>query len=80
VDAVKDAAGNALTGGAGFSQNLKLLYGDFNDDGNVNSQDIVSVNNAVSAPYNILADLNGDGVVNIADVQIVRTRVGTSVP
>jgi hypothetical protein len=80
VDAVKDAAGNALTGGAGFSQNLKILYGDFNDDGNVNSQDIVTVNNAVSAPYNILADLNGDGVVNITDVQIVRTRVGTSLP
>jgi hypothetical protein len=30
-------------------------------------------------PYNVFTDVN-DGVVNIADVQIVRTRVGTSLP
>jgi hypothetical protein len=36
-NALQDGGGNGLTGGAGFSQNLKILYGDFNDDGVVNS-------------------------------------------
>jgi hypothetical protein len=80
ADALKDMNGNALTNGAGYNQNLKILYGDFNDDGLVNAQDTVGVNNAISNPYNILADMNGDGVVNIADVQIVRSRGGTSLP
>lgn len=80
ANALKDAEGNALAGGAGFNQNLKILYGDFNDDGNVNSQDMGGVNGATNRPYNILADMNGDGTVSLADVQIVRTRVGTSLP
>lgn len=79
-NALKDAAGNALAGGAGFSENLKILCGDFNDDGVVNSQDMTLVNAARAAAYNIFADLNGDGVVNATDVQIVRTREGTSLP
>ena len=80
ADALKDAGGNALTNGAGFAQNLKILYGDFNDDGLVNSQDGVGVNNARSSAYNVLADMNGDGVVDVNDVRIVATRIGTSLP
>ena len=80
ANAVKDAAGNALAGGAGFSQNIKVLWGDFNDDGAVNSQDLVLVTNAEAAPYNKFADLNGDGAVNSGDVLIVRSRLGTSLP
>jgi hypothetical protein len=80
ANAIKDAAGTALAGGAGFSQNLKILYGDFNDDGVVNSQDFTLVNAARNQPYNILADMNGDGSVNAADVQIVRTQEGNSLP
>ncbi len=79
-NALKDAAGNALAGGAGYSQNVKVLEGDFNDDGVVNSADLVGINNAASQPYNIFADMNGDGVVNITDVTIARLRVGTSLP
>ena len=79
-NALSDAASNGLAGGAGFSQALKILYGDFNDDGVVGAPDFVSVNNAISAPYNIFADMNGDGIVNLSDVQIVRTRNGTSLP
>ena len=75
-----DGAGNPLSGGAGFTQTLKILWGDFNDDGVVNSLDEVGVNNATVKPYNIFADMNGDGVVNTADVLIVRSRVGTSLP
>jgi fibronectin type 3 domain-containing protein len=80
ANALKDSAGNVLANGAGFSQNLKILYGDFNDDGVVNSQDLTLVNAARTAAYNIFADVNGDGVVNATDVQIVRTREGTSLP
>jgi len=77
-NAIKDAAGNALSGGAGFSQSFSVLYGDFNGDGVVNASDLTLVNNATHAPYNIFADLNGDGVVNATDVNIARTRIGNS--
>ena len=80
LDALKDAEGNALSGGAGFSQMLKVLLGDFNDDGFVNSSDLVGVNNARSAPYNIFADINGDRTVDLTDVQIVRAQIGTTLP
>jgi len=80
ANALLDAMGNPLGGGSGFSQNFKVLLGDFNDDGAVSSADLVGVNNATVAPYNIFADINGDGVVNTADVQMVRSRIGTSLP
>jgi len=32
---------------------------------------------ATTAPYNIFADINGDGAVTLADVRIVRSRIGT---
>jgi uncharacterized repeat protein (TIGR03803 family) len=79
-DALRDAVGSPLGGGTGFGQSFKVLLGDFNDDGVVSSADMVGVNNATVAPYNILADINGDGVVNISDVQLVRSRIGTSLP
>ena len=78
--AIKDAAGNALAGGSGFSQNLKVLYGDVNDDGVVNSQDLALVNNATKQPYNILMDLDGDGAITTTDVKLVQSRIGTSLP
>jgi hypothetical protein len=78
ANALTDAAGHGLGSGAGFSQALKVLWGDFNDDGSVNSQDQVLVNTATRNPYNILADMNGDGAVNVNDVLLVRNRIGTS--
>jgi hypothetical protein len=78
ANALTDVAGHALGSGTGFSQTLKVLWGDFNDDGSVNSQDQVLVNIATHNPYNILADMNGDGVVNATDVLLVRSRIGTS--
>jgi len=80
ADALRDAQGNALTGGAGFAQNLRLLWGDFNDDGFVNASDILLINNARSAPYNVFADLNGDGIVDLSDYQVARVRAGTTLP
>jgi hypothetical protein len=78
ANALTDLAGNGLGSGTGFSRTLKVLWGDFNDDGSVNSQDQVLVNTATHNPYNILADMNGDGVVNTTDVLLVRSRIGTS--
>jgi len=80
ANALTDAAGHVLGNGAGFSRALKVLWGDFNDDGYVNSQDQVQVNTATHNPYNIFADMNGDGVVNSTDVLFVRSRIGTSLP
>jgi uncharacterized repeat protein (TIGR01451 family) len=80
TNAIKDAAGNALAGGSGFSQSLKVLYGDVNDDGVVNSQDLVLVNNATKQPYNILMDMDGDGAITTNDVKVVQSRIGTSLP
>jgi len=79
-DALKDAAGNALGGGAGVSQSFKVLWGDVNDDGVVNAQDLALDNAARSLPYSIFDDLNGDGVVDITDVQIVRVNNGNIQP
>jgi hypothetical protein len=80
ADALKDAAGNGLGGGSGFAQALKVLWADFNDDGIVNASDLVLVNNARAQTYNIFADLNGDGVINLNDVNVVRARIGTTLP
>jgi hypothetical protein len=79
-NAVTDLAGNPLNGGVDFNQIVKVLYGDFNDDGFVTPQDGVLVNSATVQPYNKFADINGDGVVNTADVAAVRTRLGTTNP
>lgn len=79
-NAIEDAGSVGLSAGAGFAQNFRVLWGDFNDDGIVNSQDQVLVNAARSTSYNILADLNGDGVVNTSDVLVARSQVGNSNP
>jgi hypothetical protein len=80
ASALTDGMGSGLNAGAGFTQALKILWGDFNDDGVVSASDLVGVNNATTAPYIIFADMNGDGIVNLLDVQIVRSRAGTSLP
>jgi hypothetical protein len=79
-NAIKDAGGNALGSGAGFNQTVKVLYGDFNDDGVVNALDLSQVNAARSLVYNLYADMNGDGVVNTTDVLIVRAQEGSTLP
>ncbi|MFO0909702.1 MAG: proprotein convertase P-domain-containing protein [Isosphaeraceae bacterium] len=76
-NAIGDAAGNALGNGSGFARTLKVVYGDVNDDGQVNAADLVLASLATSQPYNIFADANGDGVVDSQDVQLIRRRIGT---
>ena len=77
---ITDVAGNYLGGGAAFVQNLKVLWGDVNDDGVVNVQDEILVNNGRGQPYNILLDLNGDGTVDTTDVAISCGQIGNTLP
>ena len=67
---------------ANFSAVLRILPGDVNDDGVVNSQDLVLVRNAFTGlgppptvPMAFL-DVNGDGVVDVSDYNIVRKFQG----
>src|SRR5262249_3869759 len=84
VAALKDKAGNPI---AGFSQAFKVLYGDVTDDGVVDAADEAGIRSHLPSPYqlantgyNIFADLSGDGIVNLIDVGIARTRRGNSLP
>jgi hypothetical protein len=80
ANALKDGNNTALGGGSGASQVLRILYGDFNDDGFVNAADLSGVLAATQTSYNLFADLNGDGIVNVTDAQIVRTQIGNTLP
>ncbi len=79
ANALKDASGHTL-GSGGFAEVIKVLWGDFNDDGSVTAADMVAVSNATVSTYNILADINGDGTVDLADVVATRSRLGTALP
>jgi hypothetical protein len=59
---------------------ISVLPGDYNGDGVVSSADMTGVNNATVMPYDVFADLNGDGSVDINDVKIARAKIGTKLP
>ena len=61
-----------------YQRKLNVLPGDFNDDGNVTSADVTLINNAISGSYNLLADLNGDGLIDINDLKLVRGKIGST--
>jgi hypothetical protein len=83
ASALKDRAGNPVVA---FSQPFKVLYGDVNDDHKVDAADTAAVQASTGGPfqpnpsYNIFADLSGDGIVNLVDQGITRSRKGTSIP
>ena len=74
ADRVTITIGNASI--APFNRRLDVLPGDFNDDGVVNSQDLVGIRNEWlgigGAKPTIFGDINGDGEVNVADYNAVR--------
>jgi hypothetical protein len=81
LNALKDAAGNPVTA---FTKAFDVLYGDFNGDRQVTAADETGIRGFLSSPYqtnpagyNIFADLSGDGLVNLVDVNVTKTRRGT---
>lgn len=83
VNALRDASGNPVTA---FSHTLNVLYGDFNDDGVVNADDVAGIRDYLPGPYqpspsyNLFADLSGDGLINLVDFGIARARRGARLP
>jgi hypothetical protein len=77
-DRVTLSIGNALI--ANFTRRLDVLPGDFNDDGVVNSQDMVGIRNEIigyaGALPTIFGDINGDGVVDAKDYIAARQWIG----
>jgi hypothetical protein len=75
-DGLKDAGGNSINGGEAFRQAFKVLMGDFNDDGAVTTADVEAISSSANSS-NVFADINGDGLVNGADADAARGRIGT---
>jgi hypothetical protein len=75
--AVSDSGGNHA---ADTAVQFKVLAGDFDGNGVVDSVDMVKVRNAMAAPYDPRADLNGDGKVDLNDVNAIRPRLNTRLP
>jgi hypothetical protein len=60
-----------------------MLIGDTNGNRVVNASDIVQVKGRVGLPVsnaNFRDDLNVDGAISSADVALVKSRTGNSVP
>ena len=72
---VRTAVGNLLSG-----DKIDVVYGkagDINCDGNVNNKDVAAlfkyVNNIVTGDVDeIAADCNGDGILDLLDIQAIR--------
>ncbi len=82
VNAIKDAAGNPLGDGSDFNRSFRVLYGDANGDGVVNSLDMAVVATNTTTPNSLFlfADVTGNGVVDLNDYREVRKRIGRSLP
>jgi hypothetical protein len=82
ADRVTVSVSNAAI--APFVRRLDILPGDVNDDGLVDSRDVVLIRNQVlgfnGAVPTTFGDINGDGVVDMTDYNLARQRVGTRLP
>ncbi len=78
ADRVTLTIGNANI--ATYTRRLDVVPGDFTDDGQVNSADILGVNRLIGAAPNVFADIDGNGTTDSNDVQWVRKKVGTRLP
>jgi hypothetical protein len=62
---------------------MGILFGDTNNTGSVNSNDVTltqsKVGQGISAT-NFREDVTLDGVINSTDVQMVQSKVGTKLP
>ena len=86
--AIRDAAGNALAGEAGasagddaaFSFDLHVAIGDTDRNGVTSIRDLLRLRAALAGPYDTDADLNGDGVIDMQDIDRVRQWLGQRLP
>ena len=80
ADRVTVTIGNASI--ATFTRRLDVLPGDVSDDGVVNSQDAVLVRNIIVgiAPATTFSDIDGNGVVDMSDYNLVHNRAATHLP
>jgi hypothetical protein len=76
-DALRDEFGTAV---APMSFAFRVLWGDVNDDGVVSAADMVEVNLARYIRNNPFANLTDDEAIDLQDVQVVRSRIGTRLP
>ena len=82
ADRVTVTIGNA--GITTYTRRLDVLPGDVNDDGVVNSADLVVDHNdftsSMGAIYDIFDDINGDGVIDLNDLNLVGRFMGKTLP
>jgi hypothetical protein len=82
ADRVTITIGNPLI--AGYTRRLDVLPGDVNDDGVVNSQDLVLIRNAIQKPSDPLMigwfDVDGSGKVDTFDYTAARNKLGSRLP
>jgi hypothetical protein len=79
---VRTASGNFLVDGD-YSLAFSALEGDFNGDGTVMSGDLVGIRNRMPSfggAYDLRADIDGDGDVDLNDVNAAKRRVGAKLP
>jgi hypothetical protein len=71
----------SLSGGI-YIKAFNVLPGDVNGDSMVNSQDLVMIANHFTsvAPYDVQYDINGDGLVDFNDYNLVRSLLGSTLP
>jgi hypothetical protein len=75
---VQDTSGNTS---AAINGTMRVLIGDTNNDGTVNSGDSLqtrSRSGQAADSTNFRSDVNNDGIINVGDTTAVRSRAGTS--
>jgi hypothetical protein len=75
ADRVTVTIGNAIV--TTFTRRLDVLPADVNDDGQVNTADLVVLRGQIGTST-VTSDLNGDGTVNMADFNAGRPLIGTA--
>ena len=74
---VVDTSNNPLT--AGWARTFGVLAGDFDGNGIVDKKDLAGIKKKFTrkrVPLSRLADINGDGTVNQADLDIAKANLG----
>ena len=74
---------NNVNGSTNLTIPMRLLIGDVNGDGFVNSGDALQTRNRsgqATDATNFRSDVNADGFINSGDTTVVRARSGTALP